>query len=664
MAILAGEFADLPMTFNLVPSLLIQIQDYGEGRASDPWLEVAQKPADALDLNDRLFLLRSFFLARPETMIAPSPRYRELWQLRGGDPTEDELAESALHWTEGQLRDLQVWFHLAWTSPIIRERDPTLRALLEKGKGYSEEEKSLLLSLHQSLLAALVDRYRRLREAGAVELSTSPFYHPILPLLCDVSVAREADPGTALPREPFSHPEDARAQIALAVDYHRRSFGKAPEGLWPSEGSVSEPVLRIAHEEGLRWLATDEIVFRRSLERSGEPPARTLTLATWRECPDLALFFRDRDLSDRIGFRYAALPPERAVQDFVGTLRQIGRHAEPGTVAMIALDGENPWESYPEQGVPFLRRLYRALCAEHALRPITPSRYLEEGPPRRVLLHLQPGSWIDGTFRIWIGHAEDHAAWELLARARQAVVEADSRGEVPADARARAWQAVYVAQGSDWTWWYGDEHPSGLDETFDQLFRSQIQAVYQNLGLKVPDDALMPIKLKDKQTSTHQPPVSQVSPTLDGAVTHFFEWRGAGVIIPKHGAMDSGRLPIQRILYGHDPTTLWLRVDPDPTNWPAAERRLVLELVDPPMAEWEIPLTPGTHEVPGKIGQLVAAVGSIIEIGVPWALLGSDAPVHVNLAFRVREHDQVIQRVPPIGALRLDLADGTQDIGW
>ena len=185
MAMLAAEFPELPVTFNLVPSLLLQIQDYASGGVSDPWLDLARKPAEELTPGEGDALLRSFFLARPETMIVPYPRYRQLWQLRGTAGHEP----AAARWTPSQLRDLQVWFHLAWTSPLVRAQDPVARELVAKGEGFSEADKLALLALHRELLGALVGRYRQLQDQGCVELCTSPFYHPILPLLCDLAVA-------------------------------------------------------------------------------------------------------------------------------------------------------------------------------------------------------------------------------------------------------------------------------------------------------------------------------------------------------------------------------------------------------------------------------------------------------------------------------------------
>lgn len=649
MAMLAAEFSELPVTFNLVPSLLLQIEDYASGRGSDPWLDLALKPAEELTPAERDALLRSFFLASPETMIFPHPRYRQLWQLRGIAP------QAAAGWTPSQLRDLQVWFHLAWTSPLVRTQDPVASELVAKGEGFSEEDKHALLALHRALLGALVSRYRQLQDSGCVELSTSPFYHPILPLLCDLAVAREADPA-APTAESFAYPEDAREQITRALRFHQERFGRRPEGLWPSEGGVSEAVLRLAEEAELRWLATDEVVLRRSLERSGRPAPAWPCPAIWEGAPEVALFFRQHDLSDWIGFRYARLPAAQAVADLVEALHAICRGLPSearDAVVTLALDGENPWESYPEQGVEFLRTLYRTLAHDPELRPLTPRQFLSNSPPTLRLFHLSPGSWIDGTFRIWAGHSEDLAAWRLLGRARAAVGRADPATVQPGPLEA-AWEALFAAEGSDWTWWYGEDHTSGMDEVFDELFRRYVRAVYVLLGHEVPPEVLEPISQKKKLQFEHLPPSGVLEPVLDGRVSHFFEWQNAGVIVPRQGAMDTTPGPIRRLLYGFTPRDLCLRLDPDPAQWPLAHGFLILERPSMTQSLCRVPLIPGTRQFQAPLGIIELGVGEVVELLLPEKLLGPVSQGRIALALTVTVGGREVQRIPDSGWLSLE----------
>lgn len=651
MAMLAAEFPELPVSFNLVPSLLLQIQDYASGRGSDPWLDLTLKPAEDLTPGEGAALVRSFFLARPETMIFSHPRYRQLWQFQ-----ETALREAvAARWSRAELRDLQVWFHLAWTSPLVRAEDPVARELVAKGEGFSEADKLALLSLHRELLGALVDRYRGLQDQGLVELSTSPFYHPILPLLCDLSVAREADPA-APAAETFSYPEDAREQIGRAIGFHLQCFGRKPAGLWPPEGGVSEAALGLAEESGIRWIATDEVVLWRSLEGSGQPAPAWLCPAVWEGAPEVAIFFRQHDLSDRIGFRYSRLPADQAVADLLGALHAFrsGRPPEAKDAVMtLALDGENAWESYPEQGVKFLRTLYRALAHDPGVRPLTPRQLLSEFSPRLRLGRLHPGSWVDGTFRIWAGHPEDLAAWRLVGHARAALARADQSTVQPEHVQA-AWEALFAAEGSDWTWWYGTDHTSGMDQVFDELFRRHLEAVYVKLGLQVPHDVLKPISPEYRNEFFHVPPAGSIQPLLDGRISHFFEWQNAGMFVPRQGAMDTALMPIRRLFYGFNSDGLYLRLDPDPTQWPLARGRLTIERPDSTEATRHVPLEPGTREVGGPQGVIRVSVGGIVELFIPGECLGLASKGPVPIVLTVVAGEAAIQRIPASGWLWLE----------
>ncbi|MBI4609586.1 MAG: glycoside hydrolase [Candidatus Rokubacteria bacterium] len=660
MAMVAAELPELPVTFNLVPSLLLQIEDYASGSGSDPWLELALKPAEELTPDEGRRLVRSFFLARPETMIFPHPRYRQLWQLR--DSALRDATEA--RWPQSQLRDLQVWFHLAWTSPLIRAQHPVARALVAKGEGFSEADKLALLTLHRELLGGLAARYRDLQDRGCAELSTSPFYHPILPLLCDLAVAREADP-TAPPAEAFAHPEDAREQIVRAIAFHADRFGRTPEGLWPSEGSVSEAVLRLTEESGLRWIATDEVLLWRSLERSGQPAPGWLCPAVWEGAPQVAVFFRQHDLSDRIGFRYSRLPTEAAVGDLLGALHAI-RNGLPAraedAVVMVALDGENAWESYPEQGVPFLRALYRALTTDPNLRLVTPRQRCAQRPPGLRLHRLHPGSWIDGTFRIWAGHAEDLAAWRLVSRARAALT-CTSPSAQP-DQLETAWQALFAAEGSDWNWWYGTDHTSGMDDVFDVLFRGHVATVYVKLGLDVPPDVLTPIASGSREQLFHLPPVASLDPCLDGRVTNFFEWQNAGMFVPRQGALEAAVAPITRLFYGFSLEGLCLRLDPDPRSWPLAEGRLTVECPERPDAVWSVSLDPGSRDVETGAGRIRVSVGAIAELLIPTDLRAHAEAGQAPIVLTVSAGESAIQRIPAAGWLWLRRPSELEEAAW
>jgi alpha-amylase/alpha-mannosidase (GH57 family) len=651
MARLAEETPELALTFNLVPSLLLQIEDYAAGVASDPWLEVARAPADSLTEEQRAFLLYAFFLANPHTMIAPFPRYRELFTLRGPEVSQQECLTVSRKWTTQQCRDLQVWFHLAWSSPLLRREDPILFELERKGMRFTEEEKAALFSVHRRVLGDISIRYRGLEERGAVELSTSPFYHPILPLLVDNWIAKVSNPYVKLPAQRFMWPEDARSQIQRGLEFHSRIFGRFPRGLWPSEGSVSEAVVKLAAETGIVWMATDEEIFHRSLslnDRPASPPYQPASIAS---APNVALFFRDHDLSDRIGFRYSHMDADVAVEDLFGALHRrweqmVGNH-QPSVVT-IALDGENPWETYPDQGIKFLRSLYRRLLQEPWLRPVTPSSFLHHHPVTVMLEQLHPGSWIGGNFNIWIGHEEDNRAWELLTQARQALEHALQKSpRDPAENLQTAVEALYAAEGSDWTWWYGEDHFSGFDEVFDELFRSHIQAVYSGLGLEVPSEVSIPIKRPKENFLVHQS--REISPIIDGQISHYFEWLGAGSYTAMIGTMRSHARWLKTLAFGFSREGLFLRMDPDPGRRldPRGRLEVQLEGMSKPLS---IPLDQTVIELGWGRTKARAAIGTCIELFIPH----DETSGTIQVAVTLWQENCPVDRLPATGFLALE----------
>ena len=479
-------FAGVRATFNLVPSLIVQLQAFSDGRARDRHLTVGLAPAESLGAQDRAFLVANGFHAAYHRMIAPFPRYQELHGTR----------ESAAAWPVEAVRDLQVWHKLVWMDPDWLARDPRLQALLDKGRGFSEDDKQALAAIERELIQSTLGAYRRALDRGQVELSTSPFYHPILPLLCDTDAHLAAHPQASRPQHPFRRPIDAREQVARAVRFHTKIFGRPPLGMWPSEGSVSNLVVPIVAAEGLRWLATDEDVLARSL---GEPLPRDHEGLPLR--PDLLyrpyevqtggararVLFRDHVLSDRIGFVYQSWDPRHAADDFLWRIRESARRfAEraPGESPVIAiiLDGENAWEHYLGGGRPFLRELYGRLEKAPDIQTVTMATAADS--PARTLTQLFPGSWIHADFYIWAGHRDDQRAWSQLSQAREVF---DERAPfVPAGARDRAYEELLIAEGSDWFWWYGDDHSSAQDKEFDELFRRHLRNAYEALGLEPP----------------------------------------------------------------------------------------------------------------------------------------------------------------------------------
>jgi len=573
MAAIVEETDGARAVFNLVPSLLEQIRDYAAGTAVDPFLIHAGMDPSAMGAEHRRFVLDNFFSANRERMIEPYPRYLELLYL-AGNGRRDAADDRARRFGDQEILDLQVWFYLAWTGEAARRRRPELRRLLAKGRNFTPEDKRLLFQVHAELLREIVPLYRRLHERGKAELSVSPYYHPILPLLCDTGSAREAMPRVKLPSSRFRHPEDARAQVAMALDYFSGEFGFAPAGMWPSEGAVSDEALSVMAGCGISWAASDEGVLAASIPGGlGEGKRRLYRPYVFgHKGAGLALLFRDRQLSDLIGFTYSRWEPERAIDDLVGRLEAIGR-SFPGALVTIILDGENAWEYYPDNGFHFLSGLYRKIAARPGIDLTLPSEALGRHPAPPVLTHVHPGSWINADYGIWVGHPEENAAWEQLERARESA--ANASGEVAALLSApggvsglehtiagRVCRNLYAAEGSDWFWWYGDDHFSPHSLYFDRLFRNNLIGVYRLLKLEVPRELFEPIKRVTPAGQVREP-VTLITPRINGMVDDYFEWLGAGLydLSRQSSAMHASESLLLCFFYGYDAESFYFRVD-------------------------------------------------------------------------------------------------------
>lgn len=570
-AAILDEFPKIKSNFNLVPSLLFQLDEYAKGIARDKYLDLTLKLAEELTVDDKVFILHNFFMANWETMVNPYPRYLQLLEKRGRQTSLEDLKRIQNYFKAAEMRDLQVWFNLTWMDPYWKEKDELVKALYEKGKNFTEEEKQLLIKKQLEICGMVVDKYKELQDRGQIEVSTTPFYHPILPLLCDTNNALGSTPQITLPCKRFKHPEDAQAQIQKAVAYYTECFGRPPKGMWPSEGSVAEDVLPIFEQAGIKWIATDEeILFRTLPEYHKTRQILYQPYAVNANGARMNMIFRDHGLSDALGFVYQKWDAKTAVADFIKHLHKIREHLDfvnqlgPNSLVSIILDGENCWEYYPNDGWDFLRQLYKALSEDECIETVTISDFLEKNPPKNTLNKLFPGSWINGNYGIWIGHYEDNTAWDYLSETRNFLTDHIAAHPEKADSAEikAAWEKLYIAEGSDWNWWYGDDHSSGNDEMFDFLFRQNLIGVYESLGEHAPQHLFKSIK----GTGTKRPliePVDFITPRIDGKVSNYYEWQAAGVYQVGHtgGSMHQVDTVLKSFHYGFDLENLYLRLD-------------------------------------------------------------------------------------------------------
>jgi len=633
MVKLLDEFSNVHQTFNLVPSLITQIQDYVTGAAHDPFLDVAAKPAKDLTPHERRFALQYLFQANPTHLIGRYPRYRELWdrfRSGGGNPEAVDKYFSAQDFT-----DLQVLSQIAWFDEFFLD-DADIKGLIQKGRDYSLEDQSFVMDRERELLAKVLPAHATAAQQGHIEISASAFYHPILPLVCDTNVGAVSSPGLPLPQNRFRHPEDAREQLLRGLNLHQEVFGIRPQGVWPSEGSVSEEVLGIAQNLGVKWMATDEEVLGRSLGvsfgRDGHghlPPELARKLYTIHrfesDQAEVNLIFRDHTISDLIGFVYSGMAPQDAASHLMHNIKQSAQpilDAGHDAVVPIILDGENAWEYYPQSGREFLRRFYDALQREAGVEATTVSEAIQRHQDFSPLKSLVPGSWIHANFNVWIGAPEDNRAWDYLSHARnfydQVAPQADEAQ------RQLAFEEILIAEGSDWNWWYGPEHHSANDREFDELYRKHLSNIYQLLGSRPPDYLAQPITGGGERPAV-LPQTAYIHPRVTGDMVRYFEWMGAAVYTAdrRAGAMHGKQFLLDAVYAGIDESHIYGRLDFVENKVPAEDFEIVVNL--------EFSAAEGASPRPKLRLDVAVAAGRIRswKVGVPdtdQSLAGSDRP--------------------------------------
>jgi alpha-amylase/alpha-mannosidase (GH57 family) len=647
------EFPAVHQTFNLVPSMMIQVEEYASGAAVDPFLEAALKPAENLTEDDRAFILRHSFYSDPQRMIYRYPRYGELfdaWQAQ---------KQSGAHVLFGvqEFRDLQMWSQLAWFDEEFQQEDPEVRDWIARGRSFTLNDQRRMGEKQREIVGKVLPVYQKLAASGQIEISTTPYYHPILPLVCDSNIAAIAHTGVPLPPR-FRYPQDARRQLALSREYCAQHFGVAPAGLWPSEGSVSDEVFHIAAELGFQWTATDSGVLDRTVSRA-VPVDGLYRPYRWRQGDhSLGVIFRDHFMSDLIGFVYSKMDAVAAAQDFLRRVREnsagilaSGRDA----LVPIILDGENAWEYYDRNGRPFLRELYRRISEDRGMRAVTVSEALQ-ALPAEPLGHIFPGSWINANFDVWIGADEDNQAWTQLLRARQTF---DDTTNVPEERRRMAFEELLIAEGSDWCWWYGPEHDSANREDFDQLYRSHLANVYRFLNLTPPEELSRPI-LRVAVPATYIEPSGPISPVIDGEVTSYFEWIGAATyrVDERSGSMHGKKFLVNEVQFGTDGVNLYLRVDFHPAylqQLDGMEARLTAQ----PFDGWKgsrvaIAFSAGAaHVAESDVAGVGCAFNRILEVGIPLAPMGVTPGAGLRFQFSLWQAGLPMDALPPQGWLEL-----------
>lgn len=672
MALHIKEVPEFHCTINLVPSLLVQIERYVNG-GSDRHLDISRMHVDSMSVEEVDYLLDNFFMANEQSMIRPFDRYHELHQKRGIG--RDSVDQARSRFSNQELRDLQVWHNLSWFHELLFENDPELTAFREKGRNWTEDEKEWLLDKQREIVGQVIPLHKELMEGGQVELTTTPFYHPILPLLWDKESAREAMPDCIMPEYVESYADDAKRHLDMAVEYHKKLFGQKPQGMWPSEGSVSQAILGAIADVGINWIATDEEILGHSLDHlirrddHGNLNRPEMLYRAWNVDAGkrkLDIIFRDHGLSDLIGFHYQRNEPCWAAEDLLNKVKGIGRavaeHApEQVPFVPIVLDGENCWEYYTDGGIGFLRNLYQQAAADPMVQPFTVSEHLKKHPTTNSIPRLFAGSWINHDFYIWIGHQEDRDGWDLVHITRVFLKIAEKKGNVSPEVLQQAWTELMIAEGSDWYWWYGDDHNSGQDDLFDELFRRHLRNVFTLLGEMPPSKLFEPIAHFERQ-QLHTQPQTLLSVRVNGRIT-YFEWKHAGHYESgsQRGTMTMvSETVINDIYFGFDRERLLIRCD----TCSHAESELCdfdelrVRFVEPYGAEVRVKTADPSQLVLIVDGEeqpteSEAALDRIFELAIPYQELGISIHDRIHFAVELLRGGESIERAPSEGTIDL-----------
>ncbi|AEX85885.1 alpha-amylase/alpha-mannosidase [Marinitoga piezophila KA3] len=519
------------VTFNITPVLLMQLMDYVKNGGEDKYLKLSLK--DNLTDEEKDFVKWHFFDINPQ-FVDTHPRYVELREKR--DKNEEFNSQDWL--------DLKVMWNLYWINIEYINADKRLKALMEKDRNYTKDDLDYVISKHYELMNSIVEKYQKLWEEGKIELTTTPYYHPILPLLIDMG-----------------WPEDAKAQIEKGLSYFEEIFGKRPEGMWPSEQAVSTPLVPMFADNNVKWIVTDKQILQKAGINTGDPHQLYKPYKVTVDGKSVVVFFRDTDLSDRIGFKYSNMSKEGAVKDFLSALHNIQKMNDEGDmVVTVALDGENAWEHYPNNGNDFRKLFYEALSNDPYIELVTPEEYIENYGVNNELNQLPKGSWVGGSLDTWYGEKEENEAWDRLAKAREVLMS--NKDNISKEDFKKALNTLYAAEGSDWFWWYGSDQDAGPNEVlFDMQFKKLLIQIYKLAG--VPEEKIPGyLYIANKRPSTaSKGNIGKVEIVLDGEISDNEMEKSAYYLDDDSGVMYKEGDLISGIYVGRDNANLYVAVE-------------------------------------------------------------------------------------------------------
>lgn len=631
---LLSRYPGLKATFNITSTLIEQINLYDEPLKNDYFLSLWERHPSDLKPQERAWLIKTCKSTQYETMIRPMANLDRLYH-------KEELSDD-------ELIDFELLFMLAWCGNALRSENSLVKSLMKKEEGFGQSDKSKLLTILCDFIGTILPFYAQLHKEGVISLSTTPYSHPILPLLLDVENAKHANIHTVLPDNPISLKEDAVLQVERAIALYEKTFSSRPSGFWPAEGAVDEQSVALYKDQGIRWIATDEAILFRSIEET----TRASLYNPYRY-KGMTIGFRDHELSDLIGFTYRFKAAHEATEHFMHNLERISKTQKEPTLFVI-LDGENAWEFFENNAYDFFTSIYARLSKTSWCTTVSMDE-VSEMKNQRELKTLAPGSWIYGDFSTWSGHPEKNRAWEFIYQTRRDVDNYSA--EIPLEAAEKIRSHFLAAECSDWFWWYGDDHVTEFAFEFDALFREHLLSVYRLLEMQPPSDLFEPIISHKSSVSFLLKPYASISPHIDGKVSSFFKWLGSGCVDEEklYSTMERERGPVKKIYYGHDEEKVYLAFEGEISSFEEEDLQLHITLEETG-SQLSFSLQ---RPFMDKKSQL--AIGERVELALSHSHFKGHNTLH--LRFEIVQGKRIIQTMPGYGSLFVDL-DETYANNW
>jgi len=655
----------------MVPALLEQINDYVENGSRDKWKDLTFKDAEEMSDEEKGFLLKNFFMLNWDKLIKTSSRYSEILTKRESYVKKHNWDEMGRFFSNQELLDLQVLFNLKWFGFMAREDYPFLKELDEKDRFFTKAEKKELIRLQDEILAKIIPMYRELQDAGKMELTFTPYYHPIFPLVYDTDFSRRSAPGAPMPKR-FSYPEDAEWQLTEGKKYAEEQWGKKLSGMWPAEGSVSPEIIPVASDAGVKWMATDEAILFRSINNFDKSKVLYKPYVASHKGKEVVTFFRDKYISDLIGFSFSKMDAKAAADIFLHYVESVAVNSSENMLPVI-LDGENAWESYNENGKEFLYELFSRISTSDFMSTETYENYVESLNLANLpsIDNLFSGSWINNDYMIWIGNDEDNTAWNYLKRVRDFVrLHFDGNPDIPESTKREAMRHIYRAEGSDWFWWYGDHFSTENDILFDRLFRRHLRQVYTILGVDTPNYLDIPIT-SVSNVSVVKHPTGLVSPVINGYDDSYYAWNGAGIFDnlnkPGSSMYNSVRI-VDQFAFGCDMENFYLKVKyiEPASEYESKEYVVKCFLMNEMEMDFSIPLRKFertdfnimTNNIRGKLGEIghsgYAAQNDVLEIAIDYRKVGVSPGENISVYFKIFSKEKLeIERIPEVGVIEV-----------